>query len=272
MFYKLFELRNKLPKFLIKIVPKFIKKRINKKFFNFYFIPTNHSELLTGNYINDNNYDYQKKLVDKFNQNFQQNSFMSYPNLMELLLKKFNKDNEIIFLDIGADNIDFFLELNTKFKNVKYFFYNLKPVNSIFEKLKNNNNYKNLFIIDQIDEIQDQKFDFINFGSSIQYFNDYEVILEKISNFGKNIFFSGTTLFETKNERYKKYMIVKQINVYPNINYLYFFNKEYFFSLFLKNNFKLSFEKKNITDNVNYDNFNKIFKNVDYMDFLFTKN
>ena len=116
MFYKLFELRNKLPKFLIKIVPKFIKKRINKKFFNFYFIPTNHSELLTGNYINDNNYDYQKKIVDKFNQNFQQNSFMSYPNLMELLLKKFNKDKEIIFLDIGADNIDFFLELNTKFK------------------------------------------------------------------------------------------------------------------------------------------------------------
>ena len=60
MIYKLFELRNKLPKFLIKLVPKFIKRTINKKFFNFYFIPTKHSKLLNDNYVNNNNYGYQK--------------------------------------------------------------------------------------------------------------------------------------------------------------------------------------------------------------------
>ena len=87
----------------------------------------------------------------------------------------------------------------------------------------------------------------------------------------KIFFFSGTTLFETKNEKYKKHIVVKQVNEFPDINYLYFFNKKYFFSKFLNKNFKLLFEKKNLTDNVYYNNFNKIFDNIGYMDFLFTK-
>ena len=62
MIYKFFELRNKLLKFLIKLIPKFIKRKIKKKFFNFYFIPTNHSKLVNDNYTNNNSYDYQKKI------------------------------------------------------------------------------------------------------------------------------------------------------------------------------------------------------------------
>ena len=145
MIYKFFELRNKLPKFLTKLMPKFIKKKINKKFFNFYFIPTNRTKLLSNNWPIKNNYDYQKKLIDDYKNNLKRNSFITCPHLMELLLMKYANNEEIIFLDIGADNIDFFLELNSNFKNVKYFFYNLKSVNSIFEKLKFENNYKNLY-------------------------------------------------------------------------------------------------------------------------------
>ena len=271
MIYKFFELKNRSPKLLNKLIPKFIRRKINKKFFNFYFIPTNSSKFFNDNYINKNHYDYQKKLIDDYNRNFKQNSFMTCPHLIELLLMKFNSDEEIMFLDIGADNIDFFLELDNKFKNVKYFFCNLKSVNTIFEKLKTDNNYKNMFIINSIDEVSNKKFDFINFGSSIEYFENYEVILNKTSKIGKNIFFSGTTLFESKNEKYSKHIIVKQVNLYPDINYMYFFNKQYFYSIFLKNNFKLLFEKKNLTDNVNYHNFHKIFDNINYMDFLFSK-
>ena len=269
---KLFELKkkNKFPKILTSLIPKFIKKKINKRFFNYYFIPTNYSKLLKNNYNIKNSYDVQKKLINNFKYNFKQNSFMTYPHLMELLYEKFNDDEKIMFLDIGADNVDFYLELNSKFKNIEYFFCNLKPVNDIFKKLKYENNYQNFFIVDQIDDVLNKNFDFVNFGSSIEYFHDYEIILEKISNIGKNIFFSGTTLFETKNEKYKKHLIVKQVNVYPE-NYLYFFNREYFFSIFQKNNFKLLFEKKNFTDEVDYNNFNRIFDNINYMDFLFTK-
>jgi hypothetical protein len=254
-----------------KLIPRFLRKKINKKFFKLYFIPTNQTKLLPGNYINRNSYDYQKNLISNFRYNLKQNSSMTCPHLIELLLMKYSNEDEILFLDIGADNIDFFLELSNSFKNVKYFFYNLKSVNEIFKKLKFDNNYDNLFVIDQIDDVFKQKFDFINFGSSIEYFDNYELILEKSSNNGKNIFFSGTTLFETKNEKYKKHIVVKQVNEFPDINYLYFFNKKYFFSKFLNKNFKLLFEKKNLTDNVYYNNFNKIFDNIGYMDFLFTK-
>ena len=267
----IYKLRDKFPNFLLKLIPKFIRKKIDKKFFKLYFIPTNHSKLLPGNYINRNSYDYQKNLISNFGNNLKQNSSMSCPHLIELLLMKYNNEDEIVFLDIGADNIDFFLELNKNFKNVKYFFHNLKSVNKIFKKLKFENNFDNFFVVDQIDDVFNQQFDFINFGSSIEYFDNYDLILEKSSNSGKNIFFSGTTLYETKNEKYKRHMVVKQVNLFPDTNYLYFFNKQYFFSKFLNNNFKLLFEKKNLTDNVYYKNIKNYFDNINYTDFLFTK-
>ena len=164
MIYKLFELKYRLD-FLIKFVPKIIKRKIKKKFFNFFFIPTNHTKLLSNNWPIKNNYDYQKKLIDDYKDNLKRNSFITCPHLIELLLMKYTNNEEIVFLDMGADNIDFFLELNSKFKNVKYFFYNLKPVNDIFEKLKFENNYTNLFIVNEIDDVLNKKFDFINFGS-----------------------------------------------------------------------------------------------------------
>ena len=175
-------------------------------------------------------------------------------------------------MDIGADNIDFYLQLNKNFKNLKYFFYNLKSVNTIFKKLKLDNNYENLIIIDEINDEFKQQFEFINFGSSIQYFDNYEFILKKTTDIGKNIMFSGTSLYETTNIKYKKHMIVEQINMYPDINYLYFFNKQNFYQVFLDKNYKLLFENKNLTDGINYTNFDNIFKNINYMDFLFTKN
>ena len=137
--------------------------------------------------------------------------------------------------------------------------------------MKSENNYKNLIIINQLEDVFSENIDFINFGSSIEYFDNYEFILEKLTNIGKIIFFSGTTLFETENKKYEKHMVVKQINLYPDINYLYFFNKKNLYQIFLKKNFNLLFEKKNITDDVDYKNFNKFFDKINYMDFLFIK-
>ena len=34
---------------------------------------------------------------------------MTYPHLIELLLSRISTDEKIVFLDVGADNIDFFL-------------------------------------------------------------------------------------------------------------------------------------------------------------------
>ena len=50
-----------------KLIPRFLRKKINKKFFKLYFIPTNQTKLLPGNYINRNSYDYQKNLMEYYN-------------------------------------------------------------------------------------------------------------------------------------------------------------------------------------------------------------
>ena len=58
----------------------------------------------------------------------------------------------------------------------------------------------------------------------------------------------------------------------PQINFLYFFNRKNFFKIFFEKKYNLEFENKNLTDKVNYDNFNSHLKNISYSDFLFEKN
>ena len=83
--------------------------------------------------------------------------------------------------------------------------------------------------------------------------------------------FSGTIMYDTNNPNYNKKIIVKQINMFPTINYLFFFKKKYFFNKFFENNYKLVFERINFTDKINFSNFNRLFYSINYMDFLFKK-
>ena len=268
---KLYNIRFKIPKFVKSLIPKFIKRKINKKFFSHYFLITDYQKLPYLNYINNNNLDKQKILIEKFDINQQQNSFMTCPYLHQLLLMKYNANEDFSFLDMGGEYIDFFLQLKKNFKNVKYYVYNLDKINNDFIKLKLDFKYQNLNIISKIDEIFRNKFDFVNFGSCIQYFDNYEVILKNITENTNQIFFSGTTLFESDNENYQKHIIVRQVNTFPEINYCYFFNKQFFYNFFYKKDFNLVFESKNITDNINFKNFGSLFKKIEYKDFFFKK-
>ena len=269
----LYDLRERIPKFIKKIFPKFLKKKINKKFFNYYFLPTAMIKLPNSNYQDqaEANLEYQNNLIKKFSET-KKKSFMTCPHLIQLLLMKFNSNDNYSFLDIGGEKIDFYLELKKNFGNVKYYIFNLKPVVKVFKELKLQFNFNDLHIIDNIEEIFNKNFDFVNFGSCIQYFDNYENVLEKISDNSKFIFFSGTTLYSSSDDNLKKNIIVKQMNVLPKINYLYFFNKKKFYEIFTKKGFNLVFEEKNLTDNINYDNFKKYLNNIEYTDFLFTKN
>ena len=87
----------------------------------------------------------------------------------------------------------------------------------------------------------------------------------------KYVFFSGTHLYDSSEKIFKKKIVVKQVNVLPQINYLFFFNRNNFFKTFLEKKYDLVFEKKNLTDEVNYDNFKNFLKNIQYSDFLFSK-
>ena len=268
---KLYNLREKTPKIIKKLFPKILKRKINKKFFRYYFISTSLTKLPNSNYQNEENIKYQISLVKKFEKIKKQSSFMTCPHLMQLLLMKYRTDDNFSFLDVGGEKIDFYLELKKNFKNINYYLFNLMAVNEIFRELKHKFDFEDLHVIDDIKEIFNQNFDFVNFGSCIQYFGEYENILYKIANNSKSVFFSGTTLYNSSDVKLEKHFIVKQVNVLPKINYLHFFNKKHFYKIFTQKNFNIVFENTNCTDNVNYDNFKKRLDSIEYIDVLFTK-
>ena len=267
----LYTIREKIPKNVRRILPKIIRRQIDKSFFKYYFLKTNFKNLPHLNYPEKGNLEYQKELIKKFNFSKKQSSFMTYPNLIKLLSSKFEFDKILKILDIGGEKIDFYLSLKENFKNVRYFLHNQKSITNSFHMIKSEFDYKNFYIVDELNEILTENFDFVNFGSCIQYFDNYEEVLKKITKNSKYIFFSGTHLYDSSNEIFKKNIVVKQVNVLPQINYLFFFNRKNFFKIFFDNGYDLLFEKQNLTDKVNYDNFNNFLENIQYSDFLFSK-
>lgn len=257
----------KLVKFFL---PHHLKKFIKKKIYPYYFYPTLYKKLPQYNYKNKNNLDHQIHLINKFNTTNKQNSFMTCSDLLNILEQQFNKNDYFNFLDYGGENIDFYLNLKKNFKNVNYFFFNLESINHIFKQVKKKFKYENIYIIDDINDLLNKQFDFINFGSSIQYVSDYINTLDVLSNNSKYIFFSGTTLFDSKDLKFQSHIVVKQTNCYP-FNYLYFFNKNNFKNIFLDKKYHLVFERSNTSDQINYDNFKKNFLKIQYLDLLFMK-
>ena len=268
----LYTIREKIPKNIRRIIPKIIRRQIDKRFFRYYFLKTNLKNLPQLNYPEKGNLEYQKKLIEQFNLSKNQASFMTYPQLIKLLTTKFETNKIFNFLDIGGEKIDFYLNLKKNFKNVKYFLYNQKSITDTFHKIKLEFNYNDFYVIDKLDEILNMNYDFINLGSCIQYFDNYEDVLKKITKNSKYIFFSGTHLYDSEESVFEKNIVVKQVNVMPQINFLYFFNRKNFFKIFFEKKYNLEFENKNLTDKVNYDNFNSYLKNISYSDFLFEKN
>ena len=102
--------------------------------------------------------------------------------------------------------------------------------------------------------------------------NDYNEVINLISKKKpKFIFFSGTSLY--KNLK-KNSFVVKQVNVWPQINYCFFFQYKYFFKLLEERNYKLVFKKNNLNDRViNYSNISKSLNiKINYTDLLFKFN
>ncbi len=261
---QLYTIRQKIPKFIRRLFPKF-------HLFQYYFLPTNLKRLPELNYPEKGDIEYQRDLIKKFQISKKQTSSMTCPHLIELIHMKFNSNDNFYFLDIGGEKIDFYLNLKNNFKNVKYFLFNQKSMLNPFREIKDELNLEDLILVDKIEDISNNNYDFVNFGSCIQYFNDYENFLKRITNISKYIFFSGTHLYDNLSNDLNKNLVVKQVNILPQTNYLYFFNRESFFKILLDENFKIVFEENNLTDKINYNNFAHNLKNLQYSDFLFEK-
>lgn len=247
----------------------FIKKKLIKNN-NFYFIPTKKSKLPKNNYPIQNSIQLQRKIIENYYKN-NQLSFNTFPHLKFILKKKFKPEAQFNFLDFGGENLDLYLDITKKFKNINYFLMNLPKVNQIMSQIKNENNYNNLIIIDSIDEIKNYNYDFVFFGSCIQYINNYDNIIKKIlPSAKKHILFSATQFFNGNN--LIKDIVVKQLNYMPKLYYLYFINLDFFIELLKEDNFKIEFNQKNETSNFNMDTFKFLnIKNIKNSDILFTK-
>jgi len=256
---------------IINKLPNFLGKRIRKKY-KLYYVPTPLKNLPNLNYPTSHSYEKQKKYFENFRLKNKKQSFMIYPYLIQLLLSSFKKNDEFSFLDMGGEDIDFYLELKKEFKNVKYYVFNQSEILNNLNKLKNEYSLKDFKIISNISDLYQSNYEFINFGSSIQYFENYIETLKIIIKVSKKyVFFSGTHLYKSKIESLQKHIVVKQVNLLPKFFYCYFFNRDFFLEPFVNNGYLIAFEKKNLTDNVNYKNFNHLIDEIIYTDTLLIK-
>jgi len=222
---------NKYISYVKKLIPNFIKTKIKSNIPNYYFLHTNLEEIPNNNYplgseLNaELNINYQLNLKKKFDTNFEQNSQMTYPDLILRLKSIFRDESEFNFLDIGGEKLDFYLDLKKNFKNCNYYLMNKKEINIAFKKIQLELQLKDFNIIDSIQECPD-KIDFTNLGSVIQYIPDYESLLSNLKTISKYILISGITLYDNSEiQTVKQNIIVKQINVHPS-NYMFFFDNQ----------------------------------------------
>ena len=248
----------------------FIKKKLIKNN-KITFIPTNKSSLPKKNHPIQNSIEFQNKIIETY-KTTNKLSFNTFLELKSLLKEKFNSDAKFNFLDFGGDKLDFYLDIAKEFKNINYYLINLPEVNEIINSIKNTNNYDNLKVLNDFNEVKKHHYDFVYFGSTLQYLDNHEVHIEELLPITKkNIFFSATWFFS--NENLLKKIIVKQLNYLPKEFYLYFINLNSFIEIFRKHNFKVEFNKENETHPCSFENFKKLkINNIKYTNILFTKN
>ena len=246
-------------------LPKFVARKLFK-IFKIFFVETNLQSLPINNHPTTiNKIDISaltKNNADKF---FKPFSTCSYSLEILALYASINKGLKV--LDFGANNLDNYTYLNRYLNNWNYIYHDLPDYNKYISNLIKEENLKNINVVNNLSEINHQ-LDFVFFGSSIHYINEYKTILMKIfQNKSKYVVFSHTPFYISKKN--DKDIVVKQINIHPTINYAYFLEYNNFISFMNKNNYELiSQNKNNFIKFLNFKNF-KNFEFINFLDLIF---
>ena len=150
-----------------------------------------------------------------------------------------------------------------------YYYHDQKDNNLIIQKFIEKKKLKDIYVLQNEVEIKSINYDFIYFGSVIQYVENYKKIIEDIlSKKPKYVFFSGTSFYFNYSD---ESLITKQLNVFPQINYCYFFNYKNLSQLMSKNNYYVDYVCENMNDKlINYKHINKVINDeCKYLDILF---
>jgi len=252
-----------------KIKIKIIRRHIRKK--RIFFEETKLTKLPSNNFVTHDNdlISYLKsECIELKNNRISPGSVTC--NLLVPLIKNLDK-NIINFLDIGAGSFRNYFSLINNFKNLNYFYYDLPEISKIIKRCVQEENLTKIYVFD-FQNIVEKNFDFIFLGSSIQYIPNYEKFIKTLLKLNPNfILFSALPCFSSNSED-RDFFVIKQLNLYPDINYLYQINIDKFKKIFFDNNYNEIFTLENHSQPfINFNNFKN--KKIDskYLDILFKK-
>jgi len=200
----------------------------------------------------------------------------NYPGIvcpyLHTLLKVLYHNKKFNLLDYGARNLDNFAFLNSMMPGLQYYYRDLPEYNVIIEKFRNKHVIDNLYVINDDENIKDIAIDFVFMGSVLQYLENYKETLKFIFDSNpKYIFLSGQNCYENQIST-AEYIIYRQLNVLPQINYGLFFHFESLKKFFKSHGWNLETVSKTNFDSLR--NFKGIDKKVGFinnLDLLFKR-
>ena len=110
--------------------------------------------------------------------NFIKNNLNFNKDLYRNLVKNFSKNKKIKVLDFGGENIDLYLFLKKKFSNIHIYVINQPKLNNHLRNFIKRKKIKGISVLSDINKLKKTKFDYVYFGSSLQYIKDYDKILK----------------------------------------------------------------------------------------------
>ena len=249
------------------ILPKFIARKFFK-IFKIFFVETKLKYLPDHNHpteIDKNQLDIINNIKNNFYRPF---STCSY--LLELLtFYQSLSDKKIKFLDFGANNLDNYIYLNRYLKNWEYIYHDLESYNKYIYSFIKERKLENISVLNNFNSLEEE-LDFVFFGSSIHYINNYREIIEKICKAkSKYLIFSHTPFYKRDNN--DKDIVMKQVNIHPIINYAYLIEYENFVKFMRKNNYEIiSQNKNNFIKFLNFKNF-RGYRFISFLDLFFKR-
>ena len=243
----------------------FLAKKIFK-IFKVFFIETKLNSLPENNHkLQEINIDDEIKLLDKIkNENFI--PWISKDNLPKLFKELNLKKNKI--LDVGAGNLSLYAYLEKILDPLNYLYFDQPSFLVTNKKIKSKLNLSNLVILENLENLEND-LDLVYLGSSLQYFQNYKEVMNKIFDKTKFILISLTPFFE---HSYKNIIVVKQINMHPVIHYHYIFNIDNFVNFMKANKYILINKNRNTKIKfMNFKNFKSDYKNIFMYDLIFER-
>lgn len=231
---------------------------------NIYFVPSSKNILPKKNYPLKNVKNFFREQLF----NFENKKLKFNKNLFRILSIYFKKNSVINLLDYGGENLDLYKYLIKNFPKIEISVLNQPRLNNELRKIIKKKKIGKIKVFSNINQIKAKKFNFIYFGSSIQYLRNHENVLDKLfKNTSKFLYITATSFFYEKN--FKKKLVVKQVNLLPTILYCYIFNFHYFKKMMNRGKLKILFKSKNEFKKISFNNFE--FK-IDHLNILFIKN